>query len=344
MMALWLFLRIASAGQHLISRPGETLTTIAAELGDPTLAGRLQELNDFPLDIPLPTGTIIRLPEQRGPCAEQTGLLTRVSGSGTLRGPDGTTLRLQEGLRIGPGTTICTDPESFVSLRLATTPSGTGTSAAHDDLSLLPNTCLTLLEAAADIDSRASLVGMSEGSVAVTPTYADGGRVTVQTPNAVATGEEGGFRVTVETDGATRAESMGGNVRLSAGGAEVVLAPGEGARATVGEAPSAARMLLREANLLGPEDGAPLRRTDFHWSPVDRALGYRVQVAATPQFDELVHQTEVALPRWQPDLLLLPTDLQVLYWRVTALDRFGFEGQPSSAWRIALPGEGPSNP
>jgi hypothetical protein len=103
-------------------------------------------------------------------------------------------------------------------------------------------------------------------------------------------------------------------------------------------------MLLREANLLGPEDGAPLRRTDFQWSPVDRALGYRVQVAATPQFDELVHQTEVALPHWQPDLLLLPTDLQVLYWRVTALDRFGFEGQPSSAWRIALPGEGPSSP
>ena len=158
---------------------------------------------------------------------------------------------------------------------------------------------------------------------------------------ATTSGDEGGFRVTLEP-GATRTEAVSAPVAVYAQGAEVVLEAKQGVRVREGEAPAAPRGLLAAGALFLPEEGTPLRWPDFHWQSVSRALGYRVQIATGPEFNEIVAQVDVPFPEWEPDYLLLPYRVAGYWWRVTPLDRFGFEGTPSNGRRLRVPaGVGP---
>lgn len=333
----WLLLGLALAAEHWVARPGETVESIAATLGDPALAGEIRRLNGLQEGQQPAVGAVLALPPRATGSAEQEALVLAVRGTGTATLPDQEPLPLAPQLALPVGSQVCTDAESFATIRLARDLSG----YAHDDLSLLPNTCLTVVGAAARPGRRSSLVSVTEGAVAVQGTTETPGQVTVQTPSGLASGDAGGFRVVLEP-GATRAEALSAPVSVLGGGQEVTLEARQGTRVRPGQAPEAPRGLLAGAALFLPEDGAPLRWPDFRWQAVPRALGYRVQLSTAPDFAEIVHQVDVPFPEWEPDFLFLPYRVEGYWWRISPLDRFGFEGLPTESRRLAVPaGVGP---
>jgi hypothetical protein len=145
--------------------------------------------------------------------------------------------------------------------------------------------------------------------------------------------------VTIE-ENAARTEALDeAVVSVFAGGAEVALSAQQGTRVKAGQPPIAPVTLLDTGFLLRPESDAVLVWPDFTWTPVERALGYRVQISSTADFARILHQEDVPYPEWRPDFLLLPVDVSALWWRVTSFDRLGFESMPSSPRRLQLPAE-----
>lgn len=77
--------------------------------------------------------------------------------------------------------------------------------------------------------------------------------------------------------------------------------------------------------LQSPEDGARADDAEvlFQWNPVERAVGYRLQVARDEAFDEIIFSTRVGTR----DALLvggvLPRDDSRLFWRVLARTEAG---------------------
>lgn len=329
--------QLALAAEHWVVRPGDTVESIATRLGDPAAAAEIRALNHLEASAQPAVGTVLDLPPHATGTTGQQGLVLAVRGSGTVTLPGAKPVPLQVQLVLPLGSQVCTDAESFASLRLAQDLTG----YAHDDITLLPSTCLTVDGAAARPGHRSSLVNVTEGAVAVQGTPAAPGDVIVGTPSGLATGDAGGFRVTLEP-GATRAEALSAPISVMGAGKEVTLEAKQGTRVKTGQAPEAPRGLLSGGALFLPEAGAPLTWPDFRWASVPRALGYRVQIATSPDFAEVVHQEDVPFPEWQPDFLFLPFRVDGYWWRVSPLDRFGFEGLPSEARRLAVPpGVGP---
>jgi len=72
------------------------------------------------------------------------------------------------------------------------------------------------------------------------------------------------------------------------------------------------------------------------------SLGYRVELAITPDFSELVVVEDVSGTVWAPELLMVPFRVEGLWWRVATYDRFGFLGIPSDQRALRFPaGVGP---
>lgn len=337
MIALLLVLRVSLAAEHWVVRTGETVETIATRLGDVRLAESIRALNHLDPDRQPAVGTVLELPAGQGTRDRQEAQVINVTGTGVVTVPDQKPGPLVIAAHLPVGTQVCTDAESYATVRLA----GDTVGFAHDDITLLPNTCMTVVDAAARPGRRSSLVSVTEGGVSVTGTEDNPGNVIIQTPSGLTTGDEGGFRVNVE-QGSTRTEAVTRPVSVMGAGQEVALEARQGTRVKAGEAPAAARGLLAGQALFLPEDGAPLRWPDFQWQAVPRALGYRVQIATTPDFTEIAQQVDVPFPEWKPDFLLLPYRVAGYWWRVAPLDRFGFEGVPSAERRLRVPaGVGP---
>lgn len=332
MILLWAAL--ASAHELWVVRQGETVASIAAALGDPALAASLRAANGLAADAEPAPGTVLRV---EGATVQQQALVLLVSGSGTVREVGRPPAPLLPGRRVPEGALVCTDPGSSATIRLAVSTD----SHAHDDITLLAATCLTVDGASARGADRSSLVSVRSGSVAVRAAGDQDGTVAVRTDAGVATGDGGGFRVHVE-GAAVRAEAVAAPVAVIGAGTEVALAAGEGSRVRAGEAPSAPVALLAGGPLVAPADAAPLRVPDFTWTPTPRGHGYRVEIAAEPDFVDLVAVQDVPGPAWRPDTLLARYRGGVLYWRVSAYDGLGFLGVPSETRSLAFPaGLGP---
>lgn len=325
-MILW-FVGAALAADHHVVKRGESIATIAAQEDvDPAALRAANGLGAS--DEPKP-GTILKIPGTDTPIAGATALA--VSNGATLTSTTGVTLALAPGQDLPPGSLVCTPKGGYATLRLAT---ATGT-WAHDEITLLGGTCVSIDDVWADRSDHASLVSVRSGTVSVRADERRTGQLTVRTENAVSTGESGGFRVSVEAD-ATRTEAVSGAVSVLGNGAEVDLDPGFGSRTAKGAAPSAPVPLLPPPALQRPGSDETLRRPDFAWSKVERALAYRVELASDPDFVDIVLSEEVGALVWRPELLFLP--IGRVWWRVTAVDRTGFVGTPSPARGLGMPG------
>lgn len=328
-----LFASLALALDHYVVRPGDTVQKIATRKR--VEEADLRALNGLERGGEPPVGTVLLLP---GPHDDDpAAVVIALSGTGNATRPGATPEALSITSRFPAGTLVCTDPTSFATLRLATAKN----TRAHDEITLLAGTCLTVDAAWADPDDHASVVSVQKGSVAVRASLAGEGSVTVRTGEGVSTSETGGFRVTVE-EGAARTEALEGEVSVVGTGGAVSVPTGFGTRVRRGEAPSVPVPLLAPGSPERPAEGEPLRRPDFTWSAVERALGYRVEIATTPDFVDIVFSEDVGAPPWRPDTLFLPFRGAGLWWRVASFDRTGFLGIPSEPRRITLPpGVGP---
>lgn len=334
MIALWLGLALGA--EVRVVRSGETVESIAAELGDPALAAVLRGENGLGAGAQPEIGAVLRIPPLAGH-VDHDAVVIALSGSGTVDSPGRPTTPLALDARVPIGATACTDVGSFATLRLAVD-LATG---AHDDVNLLPGTCARVVAASSRPGAvaavRASALALGSGGLEFRVADASEGALTVLTGAGVTTGTGGGFRVALERDGAARTEALYRPVAVIGQGVEREVGAGQGSRTRPGEAPSDPVSLLPPGQPVFPSDGAALRRPDFSWTAVPDALGYRLQLAVAPDFSDVVFATEHPAPRLDLDGLFLPTRVPGLWWRVTSFDLTGFEGPPSAARRLALP-------
>lgn len=332
-----LLLAQALAAEMVVVAEGDTLEAIALGLGDPALVEPIRATNGLaPGEVPVP-GTILALPALAG-LREHGAVVLVLQGQGTATAPGQPSRRLEAGMDLPPGSLLCTDPASYATVRLAVADTG----RAHDDVTLLGATCLTVDAAASRPGGvRRSLVSVERGSVSVRAAPGTPGVVAVRTASGVTAGVGGAFRVHVEP-GAARSEAVYAPVSVFGAGAELRLAAGEGSRVRKGEAPSPPVRLLRGETLLSPAEAADLRVAEFSWRPVPESFGYRVEIAQSEDFAELVVVEDVAVARWFPERLLLPFRVPGVYWRVSPYDGLGFLGVPSEPRSLVFPeGVGP---
>jgi len=328
-----LLVALAYALDHHVLLEGETLTDVAK--AERVSVGALRALNRLAVkDLP-PVGTVLLLPGAES--SEPAAVVVSVSGTGSAVLPGEAPVSLDAARALPVGTLVCTDPGGHATLRLAAAP----TRGEHDDVTMLGGTCLTLDTSWARDERRASVVSVRRGSIAVLAATERNGAVTVRTGGSVSTSSAGGFRVTVE-EGAARTEALQGPVEVMGGGAQVSLPAGTATRVRDGEVPASPVSLLAAGVPLRPNETVALRRPDFAWSPVDRALGYRIEIASSVDFGTIVLAADVGTSPWRPETLFLPFDEGALWWRIAAFDRTGFLGVPSAPARIVLPvGVGP---
>ncbi len=338
-MILALLLVLAGAAHasdvHVV-HSGESLADIAASLGDPTLAPVIAHLNGLEPDAVLVPGTVLVLPPAPDTLEQPAEVLSAV-GDVHLVPASGTRIPVVTGTRLAAGSTVCTGPGSYATLRLARSHGGFD----HDDAVLLEETCLTLLAASARAERRSSLLEVASGTVAVEQGGVRPGTVAVRTGTGLTAGDAGGFRVAIEQE-ATRTEAWAAPVSVFGAGQEVRLDAGSGSRTQPDRPPEEPIRLPPAAELLSPDDGAALVRPDFSWHPTETALGYRIELATDEHFIEVMAIEEVADPHWRPDLLFLPYRVRGYWWRVSTFDRVGFVGAPSETRRLTVPaGAGP---
>ena len=330
MLILSLLTGLATAAEVHVFRSGDSIESVATQIGDPTMAPTIRELNGLQTGEQPPVGTVLTLPDTDA--ISQPGQVLTVSGTGSLTPPGGGAPQpLVEGAFLIVGTTVCTGPDSYAAVRLASV----SDCSDEDDITMLPETCLVLDSATARPDRRSSVVSVTSGSVRIGAT--DGGTaVAVRTPAGITTGESGGFRVAVE-ETSTRSEAVTGDVAVLAQGTETEVARGFGVRTPDGAVPGDLVKLLPPGTPILPDAGARLLVPDFAWTPVPRALGYRVELAEGPDMVSLVRRTEVGPPKWSPTQLFLPYDVTTLHWHIIPFDRLGFEGIPSEVRPVRFP-------
>lgn len=321
----------AHAAAHAVVQAGQTVESIAAAEG---LAGReaeIRQLSGLGRDGQPRVGDVLLLPVDR---LSQESLVLSRYGEVTVRRGTAAPAPLSPGERLAPGAEVCTAAESFVTLRLVLNES----TRHHDDLTLMPESCVVIERVTLEGAERSSLVSLGQGSVTVQPNI-DGhvpGRVTVRAWGAVTSGLGGGHRMHVER-GALRAEAVSQPLEIYGGGARLALDAGEGSRSRGDAPPDPAVKLLIGPETLLPEDRAVLRAPDFTWSAVPRAMGYQLEIATDPYFTEPVLITESPLAEWLPDVMLLPWRARGVYWRVIPMDRFGYLGVPSDPQQLRFP-------
>lgn len=326
----------AAAPALVLVRAGDTVEGIAARLG--LSPAQLRAQNGLRDGDPIEAGQLLEAPLRAG---EQVsgGLVLSLSGEARLSAAGLPERPVRAGEAVPVGSLLCTGAESHLTVRMA----WSAREGGHDDVNLMPGTCVTLAAAHARPGARLSVLQLQRGSVVVPPQRPGegGGTVTVQTEDGVATAEAGGFRVHREA-AASRTEALDTPMTVFGAGVEQPLAAGEGSRVARGGAPSRPVPLLRPGQLLSPAPGAELRRAELRWTPVERALSYQVELSVTEDFRELTLIDRADDRRYAPAALSLPYRVPGLHWRVSPVDRTGFIGLPSEGRPLALPrGIGP---
>jgi hypothetical protein len=331
---IWLWLGLAMAEEFHVVRDGETVESIAEMLGSES-AEAIRAQNGLAGEAQPAPGTLLRLPEGIAAVSCQPSYVLSHHGSGRVTLPGADPIPLRDYQPLPSGSTVCTDEKSFASVRM----SSSLDDRTHNDVTLMPQTCVKVRTSYTGA-RRTSMLSLSEGEVTVQATSGDAA-VVVETASGVALGEDGGFRVAVESE-AMRTEAVAGDVATMAQGEQVDVEEGFGNRVRTGEAPGKPVALLPAPALVLPEDGVPLRRPDFTWEPVPRSVWYYLEVSRSPRFDEIVFRLRPELPEVREDSFFLPFDVPELWWRVIPVDRTGFQGMPAVARRIAFPaGVGP---
>ena len=327
---LLLLVSQAWAGELRVVRSGDSVESLAQALGDAGLAAQIRADNGIAAGAQPAIGDVLTLPDRADTIA-QPAQIVALTGSGTVQAQGSIAVQAAEGMFVPANSEICTGTDSFATVRLAAAPG----CADEDDVTLLPETCLTVDGNQARPDSRTSVVSVRTGSIAVKENQGDG-RVAVRTQAGVTTGDNGGFRVAVE-ESATRTEAVTGQVAVIGAGSELDVPSGFGVRTEIGEGPGALVKLLPPSTPTAPDNRERLLVPNFAWTPVERALGYRVELATDPEFTRLVRRVEVGRASWTPSQLFLPYLIPALHWRVVSFDRLGFEGIPSKARELRFP-------
>jgi hypothetical protein len=265
-------------------------------------------------------------------------VLASVVGEVRASDPSGQAVVARIGTVLPVGSQLCTEADSYATVRLAATGGG-----SHDDLYLSASSCVKVkvsMGASAGSAGRQSRVDLTAGSLSVRAGEVPG-EVVIDTPSGLATGTGGGFRVHLEEQ-RTRLEATDAIVAVIGSGREQVVEAGFGTRVAAGRAPEKPHALLLPGTPAFPDEGTALLEPVFAWLPVERALGYQLEFSSAPDFSEIVWSEEVDGTAYTPELLFLPFRVRGLWWRVASFDRTGFLGRASEPRSLTFPaGIGP---
>ena len=321
------------AQEHHVVRPGEDLDSIARAHDTPP--ADIRDLNGLDASDSIPVGAILSL---SGAKPDVAAAVCGLTGTAVVFDPSRQQALAVKGQELIAGSEVCTATDSFATVCMARDRDGFD----HDTVTMYPNTCLTVESSFSGDTRRSSLLSMSKGQVSIgNGPGRKSGDLTVTTRDGVISGDKGGYRVAIEDSG-TRTEAFEQSTRVIGAGVEVTLAVGQGNRVRVGEAPTSPISILVAGELTTPEESIPLKRPIFSWVAADRAVGYRIELAASPDFVDIVYMKQVGQNEWRPEMLMLPYRVPGLWWRVSKVDRLGFVGTPSAGRSIVFPqGVGP---
>jgi len=157
----------------------------------------------------------------------------------------------------------------------------------------------------------------------------------LELPNVRTYVESRSFWVNRGPEETTRLAVYEGRITVEAVGGVVVVAENQGTTIRPQQPPEQPRQLLRAPLSLSPDDGATVRNRApaLRWSAVPGATTYRIVVAQDPAFNRVVriipdHRDR----RYTPERL----DRGVYYWRVSAVDGYGFPGPPGTSRSLVL--------
>lgn len=335
MIGFFLVTGATNAAELHAVREGDTIESIAETLGSSDLGPVIRVLNRLKRGEQPEVGRLIELPPSvLVRQVEQRALLVTLHGNVTVGVPGEARRSARQFGTVSSGHEVCAGPRSFTTLQLAT--SCEGGEEAGDLAVLMADSCLEILSLVASPLGRSSVVRLTQGSLVVPDVEGNGSTVAVQTADGIAIGP-GGFRSHLENGETARLEAVYRPITMvSTAGEQQELAAGTGARVAKGGAISEAVALLRAVQLQTPREGSPLRRPVFTWTPSPDAFGYQMTVAAHPDHQEVLYQEPMAEPIHAPSQLLLPNT--PLWWRVTPIDRLGFQGIPSPPRPLLPPG------
>jgi hypothetical protein len=146
---------------------------------------------------------------------------------------------------------------------------------------------------------------------------------------------DGGAAVTVNVadGGDTTISVTRGEVKVRAAGVETRLVKGQGAHVKRGQ-PARKLSLLPAPKNLEPAEGQRLPSLDVAlvWTPIEGARGYHVAVSTDLHFVHRVHEQ----PQAEGNIANVRLAAGTYYWRVSAVDRDGLEGQLSTPRRFTI--------
>lgn len=335
-LLIWLGVAAATDVRPVLA--GETIESIAQQLGDRSLAPVLRRLNGLSPRAQPRTGQLLTLPDRPRQVDQSAFVVSRV-GQVTTTLPGGSPRPARAYVALPAGVTVCTAANSYAVLQLATSCAAEGVEPTGDQLVLWTETCVEVRALSATPRSgRSTLIEVREGSVVVAdPEGPENRRITVVAGAGIATGT-GGFRIHLESDAVLRAEALTAGLALLGDGQQRDLAAGQGARVRSDGSTTEAIDLLGSGPLIAPTPGQVLQRGQFRWEPNPDAFGYRVMLSRDPRGLELVHLESVAPPLYAPKRLLLPVRPdRPVWWTVVSLDRFGFLGLPAKRRPFGVP-------
>jgi hypothetical protein len=211
--------------------------------------------------------------------------------------------------------------------------------------SVRPDSLITLAESSQNPLSREQRINLSIES----------GEANFQTP---ARGVPGSTTITTPTVRTTAERETAGNIQVASGGAtdfrifrgagavetrngqRIPLASNEGVKVDQAGAASAKVSLPVVPQLTGPPDRSELRFPDLRqgvtmltWTEVPGAAAYRVMVDYSPAFARPLYDR-----RGQRDSQMVLRGLEAgsYFWKVSATDAAGAEGDFSELWRFAI--------
>lgn len=302
-----------------LTYPGDTPLKISRTyLQNPADWDKLLKHNHVKNEYVLPVNTRIRIPVELLKVTPAPATVSHVAGNVRVRPEGGGFRPLAVGDQLSGGESVLTGPKSFAGFRLAD-----GSKLTQQASSKLTFGRLAAYGKTGMVSTELSLEG-GRIEAGAGKQIGPAGGFKVRTPVAVAGLRGTDFRVDVSDDGKLmRNEVLSGAVAVAAAGQEVLVAGGQGTVAELGKPPEPPRPLLPAPS----GAGLPARVTElplaFAWPGMTGAAGWRAQVAADAEFQQILLDASggTATASWDA----APPDGRY-FLRIRAVDAAGLEG------------------
>ncbi|NZA28086.1 FecR domain-containing protein [Luteimonas sp. SJ-92] len=299
-------------------RPGDTVWDLSRKHLRPDIPWqRLQAHNAIDDPWRMPPGIQVRIPVAWLRVQPATATIVALHGEASVADAGGRQDPARTGMQVGAGSIVRTADDANLTLRFA----DGSRLQLHADSELRLDK-LSAYGSTGMVDTRTRLLrGRSTNSAARARGPAS--HFIVDTPGTMASVRGTGFRIGYDTQArTTRSEVLEGRVAVSGGGRSLLLGAGLGTLNDDRNRPRPAAPLLPAPDLSSWPAELQQMPAPLSWPALDGAQGYRLQLAADPEFLTLLQDRTSDTPVVE---LSAPGD-GVFHARVRAIDARGLEG------------------